>query len=642
MAELSRFLRALAKGPLVADGAMGTQLYERGVFINRNLEEVCLRNAALVQQIHEDYIAAGADVIETHTFAANHFKLAKHGIADQFVKINTEAMRIAKRSAAQAHVFVAGAMGPTGVVPSVVTQEELERVRYAFREQSKILAGEGADVIILETFRQLGELRLAIESIREVCDLPIIAQVAFDGEERTSEGADPIRAVEILKEAGADMVGANCVEGPKLLFSVAEKMVGRGVPIAIQPNAGYPRLQEDRMIYMATPEYFGVYARRFFKIGVSMVGGCCGTSPEHIKRIVGAARMMGGGRVTPETSSPIEVQSVATPPESEMRPFPSEEKTALSAKLMKVFRERVQATNPPPVSPDNFVVSVEVNPPSGLDPTKAIKAAEMLKASRVDVINIADGPRASVRMSNQALALLVQNQLGMETILHVCCRDRNLLGLQSDLLANHVLGLHNLVVITGDPPKMGDYPHATAVFDVDSVGLLKIINRYNHGIDLAGKPIKQPTRFFNACGAEPAALDYDRELKRLEDKCAQGAEFIMTQPVYDPAILKRFIDDTRHLELPILVGLLPLVSYRNAEFLHNEVPGMQIPASIRDRMRAVDRGALARQEGVRIAQEALMGVVDDVVGAYIMPPFGRYHLALDILECVGYKKFVSE
>jgi 5,10-methylenetetrahydrofolate reductase len=314
-----------------------------------------------------------------------------------------------------------------------------------------------------------------------------------------------------------------------------------------------------------------------------------------------------------------------------------EKKSPLAEKVVRVQRERVLAANPVPLSPDSFVVSVEVNPPSGLDPSSAVDAARMLQGFGVDAINIADGPRASVRMSNQALALLVRDALGMEVILHVCCRDRNLLGLQSDLLANHVLDLHNLVIITGDPPKLGDYPHATAVFDLDSVGLLRLVDGLNKGFDPAGKSVGQQTAFFSACGAEPAALDYDREIRRLEQKRQNGAEMIMTQPVYDPKVLERFLDDTRHLEMPVLVGLLPLASHRNAEFLHNEVPGMQIPAYIRERMREVDKGPAARAEGVKITQECLMAVADRVVGAYIMPPFGRYRAALEILECVGYE-----
>ncbi len=628
------FLEALEAGPMVIDGAMGTQLYERGIFVNRSLEEACLSRGDLVRKIHAEYVEAGADIIQTHTFAANRVKLERHSLGSKTRQIKEAAVRLAKEASA-GRTYVAGGMGPTGRVPGVMTDEELRELRTTFEEQAEILYEGGVDLFVLETFRLISELRIAISAVKSVCDLPIIAQVAFDEAERTADGADPVRAVKLLRDLGADVVGANCVEGPRGVFNVAQKMVGYGVPVSAVPNAGYPRLQADRLIYMATPEYFGVYARRFFKAGVSLVGGCCGTGPEHIVRVAAAARMMGGGRVQ-VVSDAIEEAAESLSRDDGTEPLEMGEKTGLGAKIESVWRRRVRAVNPVPLGPESFVVSVEVNPPAGLDPSKALAAAKMLRDAGVDVINIADGPRASVRMSNQALGLLVRQQLDMEVILHVCCRDRNLLGLQSDLLANHVLGLHNLVIITGDPPKMGDYPHATAVFDLDSIGLLRMATNLNRGLDPAGKRVGQATQFCCACGAEPAAMDYERELRRLEQKKAAGAEFIMTQPVYDPLVLERFLDDTAHLEMPILVGLLPLASYRNAEFLHNEVPGMQIPAHIRERMQAVGKGPQARAEGVRIAQEALMAVADRVVGAYIMPPFGRYSAALDILRCVGY------
>jgi methionine synthase I (cobalamin-dependent)/5,10-methylenetetrahydrofolate reductase len=627
------FLELLAGGPVVADGAMGTQLYERGVFLNRNLEAICLQKPALVQRVHEEYIDAGAQLIQTHTFGANRIKLTQHGLGDQVEEINRRAVEIAIEASA-GRVSVGGSIGPTGTVPGVMTDSELEEVRNAFREQVTLLADSGVSVICFETFRQLSELRLAVAAAQDVCDLPVVAQVAFDAEIRTADGADPIRVVEVLKQSNVAMVGTNCIEGPEGVFRAVEQMVGRGIPVAARPNAGYPRLEDDRLIYMATPEYFGVYARRYFKLGVRMVGGCCGTSPEHTKRIASSARMMGGGKVP--TTPHISVASHQNM-HAGLVPCATEEKTDLAAKIMKVYRERVRAKNPAPMGPEHFVVSVEVNPPSGLDPTKAIEAAKMLRDGGVDVINIADGPRATVRMSNQALALLIRRELGMETILHVCCRDRNLLGLQSDLLANHVLGLHNLVIITGDPPKLGDYPHATAVFDVDSIGLLRLVNGLNRGVDPAGKVVGETTRFLTATGAEPAALDYDRELRRLELKIQAGAEFVMTQPVYDPAILERFLDDVDTFDVPVLVGLLPLASYRNAEFLHNEVPGMRIPDHIRGRMQQYTKGSEARAEGVRIAQESLEAVSHRVVGAYIMPPFGRYGAALEILRAVCYK-----
>ena len=394
-------------------------------------------------------------------------------------------------------------------------------------------------------------------------------------------------------------------------------MVGRGVPISVLPNAGYPKKVDGRMIYMATPEYFGVYARRFLKLGVAVVGGCCGTTPEHIRSMRAAAKMQGGA------AERVEVVA-ARPSVAERRaPVPFAERSAFAAKL---------------ASAEGFAVSVEVNPPTGLDAARSVEAARMLQAAGVDVINIADGPRASVRMANWALALEVRRELGMESLVHFCMRDRNLLGLQSDLLAYHALGLHNLVVVTGDPPKMGDYPHATAVYDLDSIGCLGLVAGLNAGVDPAGRAMEGQTRFAMACGAEPASLDYDRELRRLEQKVAAGASFIMTQPVYDPSVLDRFLTDTAGFGVPVLLGLMPLASHRNAEFIHNEIPGMQIPSTIRQRMQLVDKGPLARAEGVRIAQEALLAARDRVRGAYIMPALGRYEAAIEILEAIGYER----
>ena len=627
-------LRTLLKaGPIVADGAMGTQLYERGLFVNRSLEEACLHKPALVRQIHKEYVDAGAQLIQTHTFAANAIKLARHDLVGRFEEINRTAVKLALE-ASDGRAVIAGAVGPTGKVPGVMTDRELGDVLDVYRSQISLLVESGVHCLSLETFRQLSEIRLAIKAAQDVCDVPIIAQVAFDAEVKTADGADPARVAEILRDAGATVVGANCVEGPVGVYNAVEKMVGRGIPVAARPNAGYPRLDDDRLIYMATPEYFGVYARRYFKLGVSLVGGCCGTSPAHTQRISAAARMMGGGKVKPV---PVTLSVDEQKPAEGIKVVPTEAKSDFARKVLHAYNHRVKGGNGVPVSPETFAVSVEVNPPAGLNPSKALEAAKLLKAGGVDVINIADGPRASVRMSNSALALLIERDLGMETILHVCCRDRNLLGLQSDLLANHVLGLRNLVVITGDPPKLGDYPHATAVFDLDSIGLLRLVNGLNRGIDPSGKVVGEATQFFVACGAEPGASDYDRELRRLESKVRSGAEFIMTQPVYDPRVMNRFLDDVKEFDLPVLVGLLPLASYRNAEFLHNEVPGMSIPADIREKMRDVGKGPQARAMGIAIAQESLLSVADRVAGAYIMPPFGRYSAALDILSVVGYQ-----
>jgi len=630
------FLDRLKDGPLVFDGAMGTQLYERGIFINKSFDDANLSNPELVQAIHLAYVEAGADVISTNTFAANRIKLRRHGLEDKVRAINAAGANLARQVVADG-AFVAGSIGPTGLIPTMLSDRELQEINQAFAEQAQILAEEGVDLIVLETFRLLSEIRIAIDAVKSVCDLPVVALMAFDSEHRTGDGAEPDRVARLLVEWGAEVIGANCLEGPHVIFDVVEKMVGQGVPVCAMPNAGYPRKVDERLIYMATPEYFGVYARRFFKAGVAIVGGCCGTGPDHIQRISDAARMMGGGRTERVRARLSVVEAPRALGKSEVPPA---QRSDLAAKLLRVWEDRIQKKSIP-LNRDSFVVSVEVNPPSGLDPSKSVNAARMLQRHGVDVINIADGPRASVRMANWAMASMVQRELDMEVILHLCGRDRNLLGLQSDVLAFHALNLHNLVVVTGDPPKVGDYPHATAVFDLDSIGILKMIQNFNRGIDPAGREVGATTQFFCACGVEPAAADYDRELRRLEEKKLAGATFVMTQPVYDPDLLDRFLKDIEHLDLPVLVGILPLASYRNAEFLHNEVPGMSVPLEVRARMKSA--GEQAGQEGIRIAQETLKAVVDRVVGAYIMPPFGRYHTAVEVLEIIdGYSMDASD
>lgn len=625
------FLEALKERPIVFDGAIGTRLYERGIYVNKSFDQANLSRPDLVRAVHREYLEAGAEVLTTNTFSSNRIKLRRHGLEDQAEKIARAGVALAREVAGD-QAYVAGSIGPTGQTPTMLTKEELEEISQAFREMARTLADAGVDLIVLETFRQLSEIRLAIEAVREVCELPLVAQMSFDSERRTADGADPERAALLLKEWGVDVAGANCMEGPHVLFDVVRAMLPVGIPVIAQPNAGYPRNVDQRLVYMATPEYFGVYARRFFKAGIGLVGGCCGTGPEHIRQVAAAARMFGGGRSILVVG---ESREESGGEESREEAGPAKAPTGLAAKIEAAYESRKRGEE---VRRENFAVSVEVNPPAGLRAEKALRAARMLVEGGVDVINIADGPRASVRMANWALGMLMQNELSIEVILHLCGRDRNLLGLQSDLLGFEALGLHNLVVITGDPPKVGDYPHATAVFDLDSIGILRMIKGFNAGIDPGGKKVGQSTSFYCACGAEPAAMDYDRELRRLELKKQAGARFIMTQPVYDPEVLDRFLRDTAHLELPVMVGLLPLASDRNAEFLHNEVPGMAVPEEIRRRMKAVGSGPLARQEGVKIARETLERVKDRVAGAYIMPPFQRYEAALEILTCLeGYE-----
>ncbi len=631
-AERKPLIEAVRNGLLVVDGAMGTQLYERGILYSQCFEELCISRPELVAKVHEDYVRAGAMVLETNTFGANALRLDKFGLSGRVREINLAGAKIA-RGAAGGRAYVAGAIGPSGYFLGEASAEDLARVKAAFLEQAQALVEGEVDALYIETMRQTIELRVAVEAAIQAAAaagvrVPVIASVSVDEHDSMADGTTAAEVARLVKEWGADIVGVNCSDGPMNVLSAVQAMMGAGLPVSAVPNAGLPQRVDERMVYVSTPEYFGVYARRLFKLGARMVGGCCGTTPEHIKRIAAAARMVGHG---PETEGPvgdapslgaIELDSPAstfteTPQlaAAGVTPVTLDKKSALAAKLGK-----------------RFVVSVEVNPPVGLDPSRAVAAAKMLKAGGVDVVNIADGARAQARMGNLALAVRIQREAGIETILHVCGRDRNLLGTLAHLLAAHDLGVRNLVIITGDPPKMGDFPDATPVYDLDSIGILKLAHRLNHGIDPGGKPLGGVTGFLLATGAEPAALNYTREMGRLKLKKAAGAELVMTQPVYDPAVLNRFLDDAAPLGLPVLVGLLPLASYRNAEFLHNEVPGMQVPEAVRERMRKAGGGPAGRKEGVAIAREMLEAVRARVAGAYIMPPLERHELALEVVE----------
>lgn len=627
------FHESLKAGPLVCDGAMGSQLYERGYFITRSFDEANLARPDLVLQIHREYVEAGAHVIESNTFGANRELLARYGAQDRVRDINLAGVRLAREAAGQ-QAYVAGSVGPTGRMYATLTDARREALESVFKEQIDALLTAGVDLLVLETFLDAAEIEAALKAARGSFSGPIIAQMSFSEERKEIEGLPPALVVDFLRDRGADVVGVNCAEGPAFVFEIARQMTGRGMPVSAQPNAGLPRRLDERTIYMSTPEYFGVYARRLYQSGVALVGGCCGTGAEHVSRIAAAAAMMGAGRVsTTPTSSPV-----ISSPVRRLPPIPLARKSPLGEKIDRVVRERFDPKGPrrPAQGPDSFVVSVEVNPDPGLGVERPLRAAAMLKRAGVDVVNIADGPRAAVRMSNLALALKMREEIGLDTLLHVCCRDRNLLGLHSDLLGAWVLGIRNLVVITGDPPKMGDYPAATAVFDLDAIGLLRLIDSLNHGVDPAGKSIEDRTRFLLACGAEPAAHDYDREIRRLEEKKRAGAELVMTQPVYDPNVLSRFLNDLRSLDLPVLVGLCPLASSRNAQFLHNEVPGMQIPESILERMAAAGTPDEERRQGVEVTREMLLQVKDDVVGVYLMPQFGRFRTAVEVLQTIGY------
>ncbi len=618
---MATFLDALEKAPLLFDGAMGSLLYERGVFLTRSYDALNLSQPGLVRSVHRDYLEAGAGVIETNTFGANRLALAKHGRSDETLEINRAGVQLAREVAGD-RALVAGAVGPTGVSFAVASDSDRKLARDALVEQIQALVEAGVDLLCLETFLSIVELEQALAIRKEIApDTPVVAMLVFEPSGLSQGGLSPEEVADRLKQAGADVVGANCGSGPPELYEVATKMVGRGRPVAIMPNAGLPSIVERRTIYVANPEHFGVFARRMLKAGVRVIGGCCGTTPEHTRSMLGAVRMMGSAEAPPE-AVPVPLLETSSQERSQRTVPPPHDSLADRSKL----GARIEA--------GEFAVSVELKAPAGSESKSLIAKVKECQAAGIDIINIADGPRASARMGNLAACATALSETGIESILHVCCRDRNYLGLVSHLLGAHALGIRNLVIITGDPPKMGDYPFATPVYDVDSVGLLRMVAGLNAGIDPAGKELDGQTSFVLATGAEPAASDYERELRRVEAKAAAGADLIMTQPVYNPETLDRFLADVEPLGLPVMVGLLPLASHRNAEFLHNEVPGMQIPQAYRERMAGVDSGAPARAEGVRIAREALDAVKDRVAGAYIMPPFDRVESAVAVLDVV--------
>lgn len=643
---LPPFLQSLARGPLVFDGAMGTMLYERGVPLNRCFDEICLSQPASVAEIHRDYLRVGVDVVQTNTYSSNRFALAAHGLADKTSEICRAAVRIAQEATA-GDAYIAGSIGPTGLLPKDLLRGRTRRAVFeSFREQAQALAESGCHILLFETFGYLGELEIALEASYGF-QIPVVAQVSFQDDLKTNDGATPEEAVERLREMSVDVVGANCVLGPERILAVGEKMLGHGIPVVLQPNAGHPRTVDGRSLFLSSAETFGVCARRAFKMGIAAFGGCCGTTPQSLRRAVQAARMCGGGRwrqnaglaesggapsanVAPEAFVSVLQGNVGEGEQSQPTARVGCGHAGCVVCPTDAFagRSRLAAK----IAEKKWAVSVEVAPPTGLNPQPILDKISWLAKQGIDAVNIPDGPRATARMSNLALARMIIEKNEIEPILHMCARDRNLIGLQGDMIAAHALGIRNLILVTGDPPKLGDYPEATAVFDLDSPGMLRIARGFNHGKDPAGKSMGANTQFVLGTGAEPAAIDRQREIHRLGLKCQAGAEVIFTQPVFALDTLQSFLDEIRDLSMPIFVGILPLASSRNAEFLHQNVPGMRIPDEIRDRMRKAGDGQQARKEGVRLAAEALAAVKPLVQGAYIMPPLGRVEMAVEVLE----------
>jgi len=606
------FLERLSESVLVCDGAMGTMLYAHGIFINRCFDELNLSNPGLVLKVHQEYVEARADILETNTFGANIYKLKAHGYEDKVHEINKRGAELA-RDAAGENLYVAGSMGPLGVALKPLGKVTEQEARDAFRMQAVGLIDGGVDLIILETFSDVNEISLALESLRQITDLPIVAQMTFNEHGETLMGATPEVVVQELLKKGANVVGVNCSVGPQPMLEIVERMSRAGAPfVSAQPNAGYPRVVEGRFLYMSTPEYHAEFAKRFISAGANIVGGCCGTTPAHIKAISNAVRAL-------QPQARASTAFFLPKKEVHVEVVPREEKSALAARFGK-----------------KFVISVEVLSPRGIDPSGVIKGIRKLVGFGIDAVNIPDGPRASSRMSPMALAQLIERELPVETILHYACRDRNLLGMQSDLLGAYALGLRNILIVTGDPPKLGDYPDATAVFDVDAIGLTRVVHGLNHGYDIAGNPIGTPTAWHIGVGANPGAVDIELEVDRLHQKVEAGAEYILTQPVFDVEQLQRFLDRISQIHVPILAGIMPLMSYRTVEFLNNEVPGVNVPKFIGQQLADAANIEEAKDIGVRIAQQAIVDSkkMNKIKGIYLMPPFtkDKYDIAIRVLQ----------
>jgi len=590
-------------------------LYNKGIYLNTCFDELNLINPEIIKEVHREYIQSSVDIIETNTFGANRYKLKKFGLEDKVREINRAGALVAREEAGK-DIFVAGSIGPLGLKIEPWGSTSVEQAEEAFLEQAQALLEGGVDLFILETFSDINEIHQAIKAVKRLSpDLPIVAEMTIEEDGNSLYGTTPEVFTKKLEEWKADVVGVNCSVGPAAMLHCIEKMAqATDLPLSAMPNAGVPRNVEGRNIYLCSPDYMAEYAKRFILNGVKIVGGCCGTTPSHIKAIRRAIKAL-----QPPKRQAIQVSL----PKEERKGeefVPKREKSELGRKLEE----------------EKFIISMEIVPPRGHDPSQAIEIARRLKREGIDCINIPDGPRASARMSSIALAFILTSQAQMEVVLHYTCRDRNLLGMQSDLLGMYAQKIRNILIITGDPPKLGDYPDATAVFDVDSIGLTNVVSYLNRGIDIGGKKIGEPTAFLIGVGANPGAINLDYEISRFERKVEAGAEFAITQPVFDIGLLENFLNRIAHCRIPVLAGIWPLSSLRNAEFMHNEVPGANIPPRIMERMRRAQEISpeRAKQEGIFIAQEILKALKGKVQGIQLSPPLGNYELALEVLKAL--------
>src|SRR5271156_4674054 len=609
------FIERLKQSPVLSDGAMGTLLYAQGIFINRCYDELNLSQPELIRGVHHDYLQAGAEIVETNTFGANSFRLARHSIADRVRDINIAGAHVAREAAKSFDVWVAGSIGPLGVRIEPLGKTSFEEARTAFREQVAALVEGGVDLLMLETFGYVEELHQAVLACRDVdAKLPIIAQVTIDEDGNCLDGSDPEAFAARLTEWNVDVLGINCSVGPVGMLDAIERVrAATSLPLAAQPNAGMPRSVEGRNIYLCSPEYMASYARKFAAAGVQLIGGCCGTTPDHTRAMKSALRVREARGKTAVTEA-IHSGTAPLAPAS----IPIAERSRLGARLAS----------------GEFVTMVEIVPPKGIDIRKEIEGAKFVKSVGVDAVNIPDSPGASARMANQALSLLMPREVGIEAILHYTCRDRNVLCIQSDLLGAAATGIRNLICITGDPPKMGNYPDATAVFDVDAIGLVNIVHNLNRGVDIGNNPLGQGTSFVIGVGANPGLPNMDEEIRRFEYKVEAGAEYAVTQPVFDLSLLENFLRRIEHCRIPVVAGIWPLVSVRNAEFMKNELR-VSVPDSILERMSRAATPEAAREEGIAIARDMVTAVREMTQGAQISAPQGRYSSAVDVLEALG-------
>jgi len=609
------FVARLAERPLLCDGAMGTMLYARGVPLDACFDVICVNDPQIVLSIHAEYISAGSDCVETNTFGANRFKLGVHGLAGRVREINLRGAKLARdvRESMGRDVFVLGSVGPLGKYLAPLGSIEPDEARAAFQEQAEGLLEGGVDVFVVETFSDLVEMRLAVEAIRSVTDLPIVTQVAFTDDGVTFLGRTAVEVVRTLRELPIQAVGANCSVGSSVLYDILEQMLPEagGLPVVIQPNAGLPSRVGERLIYLSSPTYMADYAARMITAGARMVGGCCGTTPQHVRAMRQALDRVAPGRGGARLESARRRAEVVEPPSLSTTAAP----TVLQRKL----------------DHGQFLVTVELDPPRGHNIEKLVQGAKLLKERGVEVVDINDGSLGRVRMSVLPTAILVREATGLDVNMHFTCRDRNLMGIQADVLGAHAMDIRNVLAMTGDPPRTGDYVNATAVFDVDAVGLIRILTGMNRGVDATGNAIGEPTAFCVGAALNPAAEEPQQEMERFLAKAEAGARWAQTQPVYDLEVLERFFARARP-PIPIVVGILPLHSSRHAEFLHNEVPGISVPEPVRARMR--DAGERGLRAGIEMAQSLLAAVRGRYAGAYLMPSFGRFEVVAEILDAV--------